>query len=401
MSGSCEMTSVGIGSPTTMRPGGSLRLKCSQDLLVKRPIRAAYNLDGSVAGDTLRIWGPDGERADSVPQRLEICQIVETHTDEVVWGGYLSSHYGHFLTETAALLWPVLPGARKAGRRMAFIAPSRLPSFVHEWLGAFGLEPLNLPSNGIIRFTSMCVPEPAWRLNAWISPVIRDIHLHVREHLVIPVTPRHRLLWLSRSEGPPLRSAHDERLLEWLLRDYATCIHPETLSLAEQVSMIENSDLVAGIVGSAFHTMLLAKTVPRCLYLCPSKIASAYIAQGSVVQGRDRFLRALEPIADRKGEKRFPGEYRVIIPEVLRELTETILPELSRDDHVAAILRSAEGPVRLTGYSQLEEAVAAVAHNPSSVDARRRLGEVFAAEGNDPCAREQFSVAAELADGER
>lgn len=349
----------------------------------------------------MRLWGLDGHRADPVPERLDDDQIVQVREDDVVWGGYLSTHYGHFLTESASRLWAVLPSSELTDHPVVFIAPWRRPAFVRDWLRAFGVTPVELPPEVPVRFTNMRVPEPAWRLNAWISPEIRDVHLHARQRMTIPAAPRREVLWLSRSALEPGRMAYDECLLEWLLRDLVSCVCPEELSLAEQVALIENSAMVAGIIGSAFHTLLLAEAVPRCLYLCPGKVASAYVAQGQLIGTESSFLHALE-FADVKSHDRarFPGGFRVMIPEVLSELAATVLPGLSDDPDVQAILRSGqkappEGSLR--GVER-EEAISLVAHNPYSVDARRKLGELFEAEGNERCAQEQFQTVADMSD---
>lgn len=399
MKSSREMIGVRVGSLTKVRPPGVLQLKAPQDLLVKRPVRAAYYANGTIAKDTLRMWGCEGDAPDDVPGQLEARKVLHTYNGEVVWGGYLSSHYGHFLTESAATLWPVAPGSQMTGRPTVCIMPSTAPAFAHDWIRAFRLNLVDLPNDEVVRFPSMRVPEPAWRLNAWISPEIRDVHLYARENMAVPVVSRRPLLWLSRSEISPARSAHDEHLLEWLLSHHVACVKPEKLSLAEQVSLIESSDVVAGIVGSAFHTLLLSKEVPDRLYLCPSRVASAYVAQGHVVGGRDKFVRALEPVEHSPTEKRFPGGYRLVIPAILDELASTVLPELRRDRFAAAILRLSRTHMSSSSGERgvaLEDAVAVVAHHPASVEGRRRLGEMFAAVGNGPCAHEQFSIAAEL-----
>lgn len=387
-------------SSTRVRSRGSLRIGKAEDLLVQRPIRAAYNREGAVVEDSLRLWGLDGKAVDPVPAQLEDRGFVQAHDEEVIWGGYLATHYGHFLTEGASRLWPLLPGAELTGRPVVFIAPWRRPSFTREWLAAFGVSPVELPIDGAIRFKHMYLPEPAWRLNGWVVPEIRDIHLHARQGLDVPSTPGHEVLWLSRSELQSERMAYDECLLEWLLRDQVSCIHPESLSLAEQVGMIEASSVVAGIIGSAFHTLLLAQSAPQCLYLCPSKVASAYLAQSQLLDVESKFIGVLEPAeVNGRGAARFPSGYRVMIPEVLNELATTVLPGLFQSPGSERILRSVPGmPSRSFSKVDLDEAIAIVAHNPYSIDARLRLGELFKAEGNERCAREQFLTATDMSD---
>ena len=390
-------------STTAIRDRGSLRVARWHDLLVKHPIRAAYSRDGAVVEDTLRLWGPGRQRADPVPEWLENDRIVQVCDDEVIWGGYLSTHYGHFLTESASRLWPALPGGEMAGRPVVFVAPRRRPSFVSDWLAAFGVVLRELPPDGIVHFRNIYVPEPAWRLNAWIAPEIRDIHLRARQQLTVPSTEHREILWLSRSALDPSRLAYDECLLEWLLRDYVSFVWPEKLGLGEQVSTVEGSSTIAGIAGSAFHTLLLSRVKPRCLYLGPTKIASAYVAQGQLLSSESSFVRGLEPMPVKdRARGRFPGDHRVMIPEVLRELVATVLPGLAKAPDAAAILGCS--CKRSTGISERnmsrEAAIAMVAHNPYSVEARRRLGEIFEADGNAKLAHEQYLAITRMSDGD-
>jgi Glycosyltransferase 61 len=321
---------------------------------------------------------------------------VDSVDQEVIWGGYLSTHYGHFLTESVSRLWATLPDAEMEGRPVVFAAPRQQPSFVGEWLNAFGLQPQELPSNGTVLFRKMAVPEPAWRLNAWIAPEIRRIHLQARRRMNIPSFDKGDMLWLSRQGLGPGRTAHDEHLLEWILREHVRTICPERLSLSEQLGLIESNRIVAGIVGSAFHTLLLAETTPQCICLCPRTVASAYAAQEELVGMPAALAWALEPIPIKdRSRVRFPAGFRVMIPEALRALT-SMVPELASQTDIKAILEP-EGVTSSTSHRRdLISAIARVAHDPHSVVARLALGERFEAEDNNECAAEQFRAVAEM-----
>lgn len=276
---SSTLDSPEIAYPIAVRPPGSLRIDGPLDLRVRRSIPAAYRPDGTVSENTMRLWGENGDRVDSVPERLDDVEVVDTVDDEVVWGGHLYSHYGHFLCEGVARLWPLLPGGPLAGSRAVFITPLRSPRFVHEWLDAFGVEVLELPVHGAVRFTRMMVPEPAWRLDAWVAPEVLSMHQHVRDRMAIPNTPARGVLWMSRSDLDPDRTAFDERLLEAVLAGHMEFVRPESLRLIEQIALIESCQGLAGIMGSAFHTLLLCKSQPKCVYVCPGAVASAFVAQ--------------------------------------------------------------------------------------------------------------------------
>jgi hypothetical protein len=256
----------------------------------------------------------------------------------------------------------------------------------------------------------MYVSEPAWQLEAWAAPEIREIHLHARRGMKIPTIRGGDVLWLSRSKLARGRVAYDECLLEWVLGDHVTIVHPETMSLVEQLAIIEAGSTVIGVLGSAFHTLLMALEIPNCIYLCPdgtvtkgadSRFQSAYIAQDRMLNVKSRFVYACADTGS-KAHRFFPGGFRLLIPEVLQVLSDSVLPGLREDPRAAALLHPervlhAPGGGRRLG-NEIEIAMTEMLRDPLSIDTRMRLGTVFEAEGNDRCAVEQFMTVADLAD---
>lgn len=403
MSGIVRAETLRLTGTTAVRPRGSLRVAPARELHVTGALRAAFEPDGTPARDTPRVWGVDGVDAltpDPVPDVFPARDTAPEICDEpVVWGGGFLHHYGHFLTECVARLWPLLPGGELEGTPAVFTTPLDAPR-AHDWADAFGLRTLAVPADRAVRFTRMAVPDPAWRLNAWIAPEIRDIHLRVRQGLDVPAKPARDVLWLSRAKvRSSRRGAHDQCLLEWLLSEHVTVAHPEQMTLGEQLGAIEASDVVAGFVGSAFHTLLMAAELPRCLYLCPAKFQSAHVAQNELLGIDAEFVHALALVEPRPAtQPRFPGGYRVLIPEALRALGDSVVPSLRDDPRTAALMcpeRFRPPPGRAS--DDLDVAIAAMLLDPFSLTARTRLGTLLEAAGLERCAREQFATVATLA----
>lgn len=400
---------------TKLKPEGRLALSGPRELIAARSVAGAYEPGGAAAADTLRLRGAGpGERGRNwVPERLPDQEVVGVCEEPVVWAGGMVAHYGHFLIDSVSRLWPLLPGAELEGLPVVFATPLEHER-AFEWLDAFGARRVELPERGAIRFSRMYVPEPAWRIDAWAAPEIRQIHLHVRGGLDVPVRPRCGALWLSRSRLKRRRRIYDECLLEWVLGEHVTIFHPEEKTFAEQVAAIEAADAVLGVIGSAFHTFLMVRTTPDCLYLCPSpdtthsanhQFQAAYAAQ-------DRMLGVTGTYVDvcvLTGLKahRFPGGYRLsfpashrlLIPETLLALDESMLPGLL-DDPRASALAYPEQARRAKGgqHSDLESAAVALLLDPLSADVRMRLGVEFEAAGLGDCALEQYMAVADLAD---
>lgn len=368
-------------------------------MLVARNIRGAYEPDGYLAVDTIRLWGEGQEPPDTVPERLPNQDVVQVYDDEVIWGGPIMGHYGHFLTESVSRLWPLLSNSGLEGLPVVFVTPFEKP-FIMEWLAAFEVRVVTLPTQGVVRFKRVFVPEPAWRLNRWIAPEVRDIHLRARRGLRIGSASRSGVIWLSRFELERQRVPYDEGLLEWLLGRHVRVVSPQRLTLAGQVAAIEGSAAVAGLVGSAFHSVLMAAEIPNCVYICSASIQSAHIAQGRLLGSDATFVEALAPVG--KGprtEARFPAGYRLQVPEILLALAGTVIPGLLENPKLAALAR----PERLfeaasqAGENDMEDVVGEVLRDPTSISARTKLGTLFEAKGLDRYACEQRATVADLA----
>lgn len=391
---------------TDVRPRGTLSVAPPRELLVARSIPGAYNSDGTLAKDTVRLQGQREWSPDDVPSRLpQAHRVVHSCDEDVVWGGYLTHHYGHFLTESVARLWVLLRGGPLEGLRVVFTshrAWQRPAAYIHEWQRGFGLKMVELPESGVVRFSRMHVPEPAWRLNGWIAPEMRQIHMQARSGLNVPRSPTQtRALWLSRQGLARTRKPYDEKMLEWLVDGRIEVIRPETLTLAEQVGRIEDSTSIAGVMGSAFHTLLLARDVPKCVYLCASRFQSAFVAQDLLLDGQGIFVHALARTRMMtQGEPKIPGAYRILIPESLRVLSATIVPGLKDEPRLRVFSdpeRMYASPQPWTKPDDIEGAVNKVLIDPLSAKARMRLAAILKAEGIRECALEQYLMVSDLA----
>lgn len=396
-----------IPKEVSVKVRGSLTVSCRRDLLVTNSSFGAYRLDGSLVKDTLRVWGgnqyPDIQdhlAPECLPSGLG---IVETVDEPVLWAGGVSDHYGHFLTEFVARLWPLLPNG-PVGDLPVVYCGLRKWEFVRDWLNAFGLHTMKLPEYGAVHFRKVYVPQPAWQLNRWIAPEMRDIHLQARHGMHVPNCDSSDLLWLSRSLLGRDRVPYDEALFEWLMSKAMTSINPEVLTLGEQVAAFEASRAVAGVAGSAFHSALLTEDVPMCIFLCPSGAPAPFLLQSELLGEKSLFLHSLTPTTMTVSPRaRRPASFRLMIPETIRALSKTVLPDLLSAD---PLLEAISEPERLWSKgnkesidaegSEVEVAVARVLLDPLSITFRMRLGAIFETEGLEDCALEQFVTVAEL-----
>jgi hypothetical protein len=393
---------VEIVDPATLRARGTLGGLTDRELLVTRGSFGAWDSDGRVVPETMRQRTVTGFMPDSVSDQCPATEVVATSEEEVVWGGFMARHYGHFLMESVARLWAVLPGAQLHGRRIVFSSMHDL-GYAVDWLTAAGVQMVKLPAVGAVQFSRIAIPEPALRIAAWAAPEMRDIHLHVRHNMTIEDIPQQDVLWFSRSKLEPDQTAYDELLFEWLLRDHLRVIHPETMPLAEQLAALEGARLVVGVLGSAFHTLLMVDSVPDYVVLCGRTVPSAYVCQDALLKGKGKFLQSLAQarMQERKG-LRFPTGMRLLIPETIRALGELSVGALSEDARIEAVVRPSRLWSILGSHSEergIMTAVAGVLLDPHSISARMRLGSFFEDCELHELALEQFRCVADLAEG--
>ena len=316
---------------------GSLGIAEARDLRVTGSRPGAYKLDGSLAEDTVRTWGEESIRIRH-GWRPADRDIVRVDGENVVWGGAISPHFGHFLIESVSRLWPLLPGGELEGLPVVFTCRGEFPAYAREWLAAFGARLVELPERGAVRFTRMHVPEPAWRIGAWIAPEIRDIHLHARGGMSVEAGEDREVLWLSRTGlADRSRIPDGEEELERLIAQHVEVVHPETMTLAAQIGALESSRAVAGVIGSAFHALLMAERCPDCLYLCPPWDKETFPAQHRLLAGKATFAQALSSRTPKRWH-RFPDSYRLTIPEAVQALGATVLPKLLDDVTLAGVV---------------------------------------------------------------
>lgn len=177
---------------------------------------------------------------------------------EVVFGGRLSRHFGHFLLESLAKAWyarqhPELPIAWAVSADRDTGAYSPWQASVLEVLGITN-EPVFVERP--TRFAGVVVPDSGYRIKDFFAPE------HAAFMAAFPGRPRdpRRRVWLSRSRVDP-GVLHAPRLEAELAASGWRVVHPETLSLVEQLELLASAGRVAGDEGSAFHLLALLADV--------------------------------------------------------------------------------------------------------------------------------------------
>jgi hypothetical protein len=219
--------------------------------------------------------------------------VMDEISEPVVYADLICAHFGHALVDTPARLWyrfePSLQmlrslklvgfGTHGLGRRIEMRRPKDWPRYIKVLLGALEISPhdvvlIDRPT----RCRSLFVPKR-------LSPLFSDFGFSGRYNrtmqtigdvLATSSSPRaQRRIYLSRSKlDPTLRGLLDgqELVIEDMFRQRGfEIVHPETLSLPEQVQAVRGATHIAGCVGSNMHLMVFARNAGKNLFrIAPS-----------------------------------------------------------------------------------------------------------------------------------
>lgn len=196
---------------------------------------------------------------------------VEYRDEDVFFGGLVFEHYGHLLTDTTARLWYVVSHPEDTRRIVLLRTPEKsewAPSDCLEFLGLAGISPSRiLFIDRPTRFRSVLVPEEAvYSLDA-VRPEWIQFFDAVRKN--IPASP-HKKVYLSRTHF-----VRGDTFNEELFEDYWEelgfhVLHPEDVSLREEVSLIAGADELVATIGTLSHNFLFAKPGARATVLLRS-----------------------------------------------------------------------------------------------------------------------------------
>ena len=198
---------------------------------------------------------------------------------DYVYGGRQVYHFGHFLIETLARLWPwrdgLPPGATLVMQGDG--TPDRwfaIP-YVRAILGALGIGPARiLHVDRPMRFDRLRVPGAAFLPGAAAHPAFVQLTRRIGERLVGPLTiaardPRPAFFAKTRLIGGVSHLHNEAALIEALARRGVAIVHPQEMSFAEHIRFMASRRVISGWVSSAHHVSLFAPPGGRFAMLAP------------------------------------------------------------------------------------------------------------------------------------
>lgn len=203
---------------------------------------------------------------------------VRTVEEPCVWGGYYTGHYGHFLIESMMNLYAF---KEHPERRIAWRSGSQEMLSSIAWQKSF-FQMVGCPTENMVfvneptLFKDLLFPVPGLLYETWLMPEQAETFAVCHKQM-----QKGKKVWLSRSKVQTDNTVFTnevelEAMLEargWLV------IHPQDLSLEEQLEAMGTAEVVMGVVGSAFHTLLLLKD-PAARFIVIDRMNGSEMAHG-------------------------------------------------------------------------------------------------------------------------
>ncbi len=219
-----------------------------------------FDANGSLVTEAAYVRG---DSQDLVGQRLYVdpasLDIVDSPYHTMIYGGPIIPHYGHFLLSSLARVWALDGSAPALFHSHPALFEHRAP-YIRDVTAAAGLTPKNACSlTQPTRIKRLLVPQASVIEQCRVSPVyaasVGRIGYTFKDTGRFTETD----YYLSKSRlAFGVAGLEDEEMVELAFaRRGFEIVYPETLSIADQVSLFRNARTIAGTVSSAFHTVAL------------------------------------------------------------------------------------------------------------------------------------------------
>lgn len=226
--------------------------------------------------------------------------VNKSITDAYYINFFHSSHWGHFLTESLARMHDILCGNIPTKNIIIRFEHTRSLNWIKDILSP---EKYN-----IIPFTENLLVGKLYLP----APTMVNFHYIVKEHIetlqkyseyhqssLVDIPSK---VYLSRSKLPKThRVNYGEEMLEQKLKTYGwEIIHLQDYPIGDQIKILSESNYISGCMGSAFHNLMMCKTVPeKIIYLIPDiKYTFPNYAAHDIIMNNNSFFINSQTLTD-------------------------------------------------------------------------------------------------------
>lgn len=199
-------------------------------------------------------------------------------TGRWLYGGNWMSQFGHFITESLTTLWPRL------NVDGIICHPFIFGTSIHPWqmtlvrrLGFSG--PVLLARQGCV-VDELVVPQRPFTLNESTAPE----SVNVWNRVASPGSHENKVfLSRSRLEKDPRHVPGDERLDDIMAANGFQVLHPQEMSVEDQLDSVAGASILAGVSGSALHLSAFAHSHCKVLEFGDARSARSALRNQRVI----------------------------------------------------------------------------------------------------------------------
>ncbi|WP_077807096.1 glycosyltransferase family 61 protein [Neoasaia chiangmaiensis] len=224
--------------------------------------------------------------------------------------GHIDLHYGHVITEFLSRLWALRDYRRDKQKLLFHSIYDEETVFSCSWfvelLALCGLSRDDFQYFCVpTRIRKLTVPSPAFGENNFVYKSFSDYCSQVGRLIEKENRKKYfnKNIWLARyklTKGT-FKLSNEEELCNELIKYGFKIVFPEFLSVSEQISLF-NSNVVCGLIGSAFHTSIFQKK-SRIVCLTKNQPSENFILMDAVSDADATYLDY--PLSDAEQDKNF------------------------------------------------------------------------------------------------
>lgn len=188
---------------------------------------------------------------------------INTLEEEVVYLGYINNHWGHFLIDFCTRLWYII--SNKKYKKYVFLVNEGKKHYLINNIKRF-FELLEIPLenimfiNKVTKCKKIIIPEPSYITNKYYSQEYINIFNKIASNVNMKLSDNEEKVYFTRCGYSKAKNTEigEEMLVNLFKKNGFKVISPEKCSLDEQIALIRNSKIIAGISGTITHNMLFA-----------------------------------------------------------------------------------------------------------------------------------------------
>ena len=207
--------------------------------------------------------------------RRDISNPVQAEGPHFYWDSEFPGHYGHVLTEQVSRLWAV-SAARRHHPDLKVILGRRWPDTRAQPFELAVLASVGFSEEEILvfdrptRVECLLSATPMLSMPEYVSPRISDTWDLVGDAISVGAGTGRRGERVFCSRGTSKRSCRNLPEVEDLFRSHGfTVVLPEQLSMADQIQLFRDAEVIAGLAGSALFTLMFCAQPKQVIVICP------------------------------------------------------------------------------------------------------------------------------------